>query len=277
MTRTTGSRWSNTSPRTPTCSSATASARTATARWSSRSSTTPCGTMAPSGSRRRSGAAARSRRLPSIEPSGPRSGVLPYHGCMDVASLLESAARRRPGPAIVCGPTRMDYAGLKILSGRIGAVLRELGASPGDRVAALFPNCHLYLAAYFAALESDLVLVPLNLRLAPRETRAILEHSGARLVLGEPGLAAPFLEGRTIADEGWIAGPTGVGDEGARSKAPAGGAHLYYTRGTTGRPKGVVLTRDKLAAPLRRSLTTPALQERDTWLPAAPPFPLPPA
>ena len=191
---------------------------------------------------------------------------------MDAASLLESAARRRPGPAVICGPTRMDYAGLKTLSGRIGAMLRGLGASPGDRVAALFHNCHLFLASYFAALQSDLILVPLNLRLAPRETRAILEHSGARLLLGEPGLAAPFLEGRTIADEGWIAGPTGVGEEGARAKAPAGSAHLYYTSGTTGRPKGVVLTRDNLGAHLRLSLKALAFEEGDVWLHAAPMF-----
>src|SRR5439155_21021206 len=135
------------------------------------------------------------------------------------------------------------YADLRALSGRIGATLRRLGASPGDRVAALFPNCHLFLAAYFGALECGLVLVPLNLRLAPRETRAVLEHSGARLILGEPGLAAPFLASPTIEEEGWIAGPTGIEGEAARQAAPAGAAHIYYTSGTTGRPKGVVLTR----------------------------------
>ena len=166
----------------------------------------------------------------------------------------------------------MDYAGLKVLSGRIGATLLRLGASPGDRVAALFPNCHLYLATYFGALESGLVLVPLNIRLAPRETRAILEHSGARLLLGEPGLAAPFLAGRTIADEGWIAGPTGIGEEGARAKAPADAAHLYYTSGTTGRPKGVVLTRGNLEAHVRLSLEALAFEDRDVWLHAAPMF-----
>jgi len=191
---------------------------------------------------------------------------------MEAASLLESAVRRRVGPAVVCGDVRLDYAGLQELSARIGGVLLSLGAMRGDRVAALFPNCHLYLAAYLAALESGLVLVPLNLRLAPRETRAILEHSGARLLLGEPGLARPHLEGGTLEGEGWIAGTTGVDGEGARAVPPEGAAHLYYTSGTTGRPKGVVLTCGNLEAHVRLSREALAFEERDVWLHAAPMF-----
>jgi acyl-CoA synthetase (AMP-forming)/AMP-acid ligase II len=189
---------------------------------------------------------------------------------MEATTLLESATRRRAGPAVFCGSTRLDYAGLLAFSARIGTTLRDLGAVPGDRVAALFGNCHLYLAAYFGALETGLVLVPLNLRLAPREVRTILEHSGARLLLGDPALVAPLVQGRTRSDEGWMAGPTGVVDRGPA--APAGTTHLYYTSGTTGRPKGVVLTRDTLDAHVDLTLRALDIGERDVWLHAAPMF-----
>src|SRR6059036_2735541 len=98
---------------------------------------------------------------------------------MDALSLLQSAARRRPTSAAVrCGSVAVGYADLRALASRIGSDLREAGARKGDRVAALFPNCHLFLATYFAALEGGLVLVPVNLRLSEGEVRRILEHSG---------------------------------------------------------------------------------------------------
>jgi acyl-CoA synthetase (AMP-forming)/AMP-acid ligase II len=172
----------------------------------------------------------------------------------------------------VCGPARLDYAGLKDLSGRIGWTLKTLGARPGDRVAALFPNCHLFLAAYFGALDERLVLVPLNARLAEREIRSVLEHSGARLLLGDPGLAAPLLVGGGTEGEGWVAGSTGVAEAGARHTPREDAAHLYYTSGTTGRPKGVLLTRGNLEAHVRLTIDELDFTERDVWLHAAPMF-----
>ena len=193
-------------------------------------------------------------------------------GRVDPSSLLESAAHRRHGAAIVCGSARLDYAGLRELSGRIGRRLKTLGARPGDRVAALFPNCHVFLAAYFGALQQGLVLVPINVRLAPREVRTILEHSGSRLLLGDPVLAAPLLQTGATAGEGFIAGPTGVVGDGVRQLAPVDAAHLYYTSGTTGRPKGVVLTRSNVWAHVRMTTVELGFTERDVWLHAAPMF-----
>jgi acyl-CoA synthetase (AMP-forming)/AMP-acid ligase II len=191
---------------------------------------------------------------------------------VDPSTLLESAARRRRTDAILCGRARLDYAGLHDLTRRIGRQLQTLGARPGDRVAALFHNCHLFLATYFAALERRLVLVPINIRLAPREVRAILEHSGARLLLGDPGLAAPHLPEEATGGEGWVAGPTGAEEDGARQPAPEDAAHLYYTSGTTGRPKGVVLTRANLKAHVQMTTLELGFSERDVWLHAAPMF-----
>lgn len=191
---------------------------------------------------------------------------------MNPLALLDEACRKRTAAAIVCGGTRYGYAGLRDLSLAAGRHLESLGARPGDRVAALFPNCHLYLAVYFASLLRRFVLVPLNVRLSERELRAVLEHSGARLVIGEPGLAAPLLAEGGEAGQGWIAGPTGVAGPGAAETAAPDAAHLYYTSGTTGRPKGVVLTLQNLAAHVDMTLRELRFVADDSWLHAAPMF-----
>ena len=189
---------------------------------------------------------------------------------MDPLILLDHACRTRRTPAIVCGGERLAYDGLRDLALAAGRHLESLGARPGDRVAALFPNCHLYLAVYFAALLRRFVLVPLNVRLSEREVRAILEHSGARLLIGDPALAGPLLAEGGREAHGWIAGPTGA----TLAAEPAGtdAAHLYYTSGTTGRPKGVVLTLQNLSAHVDMTLRELAFCAGDTWLHAAPMF-----
>jgi len=191
---------------------------------------------------------------------------------MDPLTLLDTACRSDRRPAVVCGRTRLDYKELRELAERIGRALEEQGVRPGDRVAALFPNCHLYLACYFAALLRRFVLVPLNTRLSRREMLAILDHSGARVLIGEPALAAPLCPGAARNGGGWLAGPTGVGGAGAAAVAPPGAAHLYYTSGTTGRPKGVVLTTGNLQAHVDLTLRELELRAADVWLHAAPMF-----
>jgi acyl-CoA synthetase (AMP-forming)/AMP-acid ligase II len=198
---------------------------------------------------------------------------------MDALALLASAAARRPrGAAVRCGRRELSYPDLADLARHIGESLERAGARSGDRVAALLPNCHLYLACYFGALQAGHVLVPLNTRLAQAELRAVLDHSGARALFGDPGrvasLAAP---GPSAEGEGWMVAPVVPGSgraDGGREggRPPAGAAHLYYTSGTTGAPKGVILTRGNLIAHVRMTLEELAFREEDVWLHAAPMF-----
>ncbi len=195
-------------------------------------------------------------------------------GAMDPFELLAIAARLHPRRAsVLCGDLRLTYPELEHVSRRIGAALLAAGARPGDRVGAFFPNCHLYLAAYFAALGEGLILVPINTRLHPREVGTILEHAAVRFALGRPDLLPEACGPVHDSGEGWVVSPVrrGSGDAGAPSP-PGGAAQLYYTSGTTGRPKGVVLTRGNVAAHVDMTLEELRFGAADAWLHAAPMF-----
>ncbi|HUD73028.1 MAG TPA: AMP-binding protein [Dongiaceae bacterium] len=189
---------------------------------------------------------------------------------MDPATLLETAARRHGArPAAFCDGAAATWVDLARLADRIGTRFERAGARPGERVAALLPNCHRYLATYFAALTRGLVLVPLNARLAPREIGSVLARSGAVAVAGVPAMLAaaglppgPEEDGVAIAP-GPAPDPTRAGD---------GAALLYFTSGSTGNPKGVILTRNNLAAHAEMTLEELRFTAADVWLHAAPMF-----
>jgi acyl-CoA synthetase (AMP-forming)/AMP-acid ligase II len=190
---------------------------------------------------------------------------------MDPRTLLARAATRWPArPAALCAGVAHTYAAIATLADAIGRAFESAGARPGRRVAACLANCHVYLAAYFAALERDFVMVPVNLRLARREVDAILAHSGAVAIVAAPGRIETVAAGGAVAGgDGWVVSGAPHPDD---MLAPAGAVHLYYTSGTTGRPKGVVLTRDNLAAHLAMTLDELSFAEADVWLHAAPMF-----
>jgi fatty-acyl-CoA synthase len=192
---------------------------------------------------------------------------------VDVRTLLDEAARRHGDRAALhCGGRWRSYRDVAAIQERMAEGLRAAGARPGDRVAAFFPNCHLFLAAYYAALRSSLVLMPMNLRLAPPETEAVLRRGGARFLL-----RSAEGDGFTIAPVP-AASPAPPGAEavavagGRAAAAPAEGALLYFTSGSTGEPKGVLLTLANLAAHAEMTLRALRFSSGDVWLHAAPMF-----
>ncbi|MCI3134791.1 acyl-CoA synthetase [Phenylobacterium aquaticum] len=147
---------------------------------------------------------------------------------------------------------------------RLSGALRGLGVGEGDRVAVLAQNCDSYFEAYFAILWTGAVIVPLNTRLAPAETRFQLEDAGARaLLFGEEfAETAAILKPHLSKITAWIGmdGPGGAADhalEDLVDRGPAAAeterraedlAGIFYTGGTTGLPKGVMLSHRALAA-----------------------------
>jgi len=211
---------------------------------------------------------------------------------MHIGSLLARAARLHPAnAAIVDRGSTIDYAAFHARSTRLATHLRALGLSPGDRMSVLCWNRPEFLEAYFAGAYAGLVVNPLNVRLAAAEQVEVLVDCGSRHLIAQatfaPLVAEMLALGAPIEQVTWIAGAAEVAVpsveyEHALSRAagaftptePASDApaHLYYTSGTTGRPKGVILTHRNVVTHALGTLAELGLSERDTWAHIAPLF-----
>lgn len=175
------------------------------------------------------------------------------------ASLIrEHAAARPDAPALTFEGQTQSFAGLHEASSRIAQALIARGIGKGDRVAVLSRNRAEFFETIVAASKLGAVLVGLNWRLAPREIAEILADADPALLIvddtGKALLAGPSLPCPMIG--------FGPDFEAMKAAAPATdpGHHgeagdvilVLYTSGTTGRPKGVMLTNGSMA--LTRSL-----------------------
>ncbi len=177
---------------------------------------------------------------------------------MNIAALLQKTARTFPErPALsLGGRTTARYGDLHLRAGAIAGALRDARAlAPGDRVAVAMANRPEYLEALFGIWYAGLVAVPVNAKLHPQEFAYILGNSGSRLCFADAPRAAAVESVR--GDVPGLAPPVAVdgGDyramleEEPRPPAtarPDDPAWLFYTSGTTGRPKGATITHRNL-------------------------------
>jgi long-chain acyl-CoA synthetase len=205
---------------------------------------------------------------------------------VNVGALLANAVRAHaPRTAVRYGEARLDYAELGRRTASFGTGLLALGLSPGDRVAVFAANSDAYVVALVGALRAGLAVVPVNARLHPRELAYVLEDArcGA-LVYGAErrgeveaaigGLDVPVLVRAGGAGPGrQLEAVLAAGDAAARDAdvAPDDVAWLFYTSGTTGRPKGAMLTHRNLVAMTMSCLADVcSFQPEDVVLHAAP-------
>jgi long-chain acyl-CoA synthetase len=177
---------------------------------------------------------------------------------MNLAHWLDRAGRALPdAPAVALGgAVTASYAGLRRRCAGLAATLRERhGLEPGDRVAIVAKNHPAYLEALLGTWWAGLTAVPVNAKLHPAEIGWILEHAQARAVLVSDDLEAavgglPLPGVRALMALGDPAYERAVGEEPAAltSREPNDLAWLFYTSGTTGRPKGAMLTHRNLMA-----------------------------
>ena len=171
-------------------------------------------------------------------------------------------------------PTR-TYAELGDRVRRLATVIAER-TDPGDRVALLALNSEQYLELYFAVPAAGRLIVPLNTRWADPELIYALDDSTSRLLLTdrEPGELADHVGDvlRMGADlEALIAAAEPMADLGA-GVAEDDVAGLFYTGGTTGQSKGVMLTHRNLIAKAIHVRTTVPASSSDVYLVIAPMF-----
>ena len=192
-----------------------------------------------------------------------------------IGPLRRAAQVAGDRPAAACGDTVLTHADAWERCRRLGGALRGLGLAAGDRVAIVAPNCHRYLEVYQAVPGAGMVVVPLNQRHATAELRYALEDSGARVLFaGRPVDAVPACVEHVfdLADgyEALLAGaePADFPDD-LSEDALAG---LFYTGGTTGASKGVMLThRNLIANALHYQVCAPFTPDT-RWLIIAPLF-----
>lgn len=189
--------------------------------------------------------------------------------------------------AIVCGNTRLTYGQFGERVNRWANAMRALGVERGDRVAILSQNCHRVLEAFFGTPLLGSILMPLNFRLVPDDFEYILNHGGAKVVIVEEGLTDLIDEIRSkletvrhfiVARDESEAATSEWGDyetllAGALPEQPPRvdideeeTSALLYTSGTTGRPKGVMLTHRNLYVNAVNSICEFGIHERDVYL-----------
>ena len=200
---------------------------------------------------------------------------------MNLAALLFDVARLLPDrPAVSDGHYSWTYRELIERAARIGGALRARGLVPGDRVLLSLENCSEFFELLFGCWAAGLCAVPANARLHPREVAYIADIRGRgcwsrRRVLPRDWRRSPAQSTRWPRSSRpaprimiGCSTPSQLVPEPGR---PTDRAWLFYTSGTTGRPKGATLThRNLLCASYCYYADIDPLDERDTHLLAAP-------
>ncbi|MFN3743352.1 MAG: class I adenylate-forming enzyme family protein [Hyphomicrobiaceae bacterium] len=200
---------------------------------------------------------------------------------MNLSYTLQRMAECQPQrPAVTEEGRTLSYAALEDQTARIAGALRSHhGLTSGDRVGIWMENCLEYLPIMFGAWRAGLAVVPINAKLHAKELQWILDNSGAKLCLVTPDKAAHLAElpsgarlptiietgsrdhAALLAGEAIRDAPVTIEDE----------AWLFYTSGTTGRPKGAILThRNLLFAAHAYTADIDYIDHRDTCFHAAP-------
>jgi acyl-CoA synthetase (AMP-forming)/AMP-acid ligase II/ABC-type nitrate/sulfonate/bicarbonate transport system permease component len=202
---------------------------------------------------------------------------------MIVGKHLERQAKQRPDKvAVICNEVRLTYAELNLQANRLANWLLVRGVKKGDRAVMLIPNCAEFAVVYFALMKIGVIAVILDFRLSPPEMAPLFDETEAKVLITHSKQKTFAV--RMLRDKKHLQTVVLLGEE----NGDADGLHHYetivkrgnkkepdvplreedealylYTSGTTGKPKGVVLTYDHLTYFPESMKTMQPLSEHD--------------
>jgi long-chain acyl-CoA synthetase len=202
-------------------------------------------------------------------------------GIMNLATAFAASVEKRPDKiALYWGESEFSYAALSAQSGAVAAELTGIfGVKPGDRVALWVKNCPEFVSSVFGILSAGGVVVPINNFLKPAEVSYILNDSGANVLITGAELAShadtlkaarPALEILRV-EQFPALNPSSI----RHSPSSCSGkdlAALLYTSGTTGHPKGTMLTHGNFLHNVASCLEALTVCEDDRIVVALPQF-----
>ncbi|KIN61687.1 AMP-dependent synthetase and ligase [Sulfitobacter noctilucae] len=209
---------------------------------------------------------------------------------MHITSILSRAAQVNPrGIATICGDRQQTWVQMEDRVARLAGGLQALGMKPGDRVALLSLNSDRFIEYYFAVVWGGGAMMPMNIRWAGAECAYALNDAGAEILIVDeafkglgaevreqvPGLKTVIYAGDGETPEGMesyediIAAHEAVEDAGRGGDDLAG---IFYTGGTTGFPKGVMLSHENFYVGAVANAHELNMQDGTIYLHAAPMF-----
>jgi acyl-CoA synthetase (AMP-forming)/AMP-acid ligase II len=212
----------------------------------------------------------------------PRTWVSKMPTLPGVGSWIERRARTAPDHiALVHGPTRRSYVELAERVARLSSGLRALGVVHGDRVGWLGENHPAFLETLFATARLGAVFAPVNYRLPPAVVAGVLDDYAVKVIMVEDAAAAIELPAGVPAVH--VRGRTSAASfEDLIANAPAAGSNslvdsddvciMPHTSGTTGPPKGVMLTHANVTWNAINMCSVADLRVSDVTLALAPLF-----
>jgi long-chain acyl-CoA synthetase len=200
-----------------------------------------------------------------------------------------AASRYGGKPALVCSDKNVTFCELNQLVLRFARALLTVGVRPGDRVTLYCHNCLEWIISYYAVARMGAVLNPINIMLTDEEVRYIASDCGAKAIIAPADKAAMLLDlKKETALESVIvygaSAPTGAvafdellekssvsANEHSPIKAESSDlASIMYTSGTTGHPKGVMLTHGNLTLNAQLTATMHVRTSKDITVSALP-------
>jgi fatty-acyl-CoA synthase len=179
--------------------------------------------------------------------------------------------------ALVAGDERISFGTLEERVARVAGALESAGVRRGDRVAVALKNRPEFIELLFGVARLGAIFVPLNFRLSAAEVSYALTDSESRLVIAQEATReAVEVDVETILvdgpDAGYVAWRDAADPRDAEPVAPSDPVSIVYTSGTTGSPKGAVITHDNVAANVQNYLADWDLRRDDVTLMTNPIF-----